>query len=263
MWKLGRILDIEVSLHWSLFLLIGWMGLTAPAGGAFGAVAFISAIFGCVLLHELGHSLAARQFGIDTSSIVLLPIGGIATLERMPRKPSQELWIAVAGPLVNVVIAIAIVLSMGFIRAVAPSLVGPFNDLLIANIFLVVFNLLPAFPMDGGRILRAVLAMRFPYLRATQMAAGVGRVVAVALGCIGLIVGHLMLMLVAGFVFFAGAAEARMVAFEERRSVKTDWRDGFVRTFQNARSFTAHQAGEALQVIWDEDELRYRYVLAT
>ena len=113
MWKLGRILGIDVSLHWSLLLLIAWVGISAPAGGALGAVAFISAIFGCVLLHELGHSMAARQFGIPTASIVLLPIGGIASLERMPRKPLQELWIAVAGPLVNVVIASVLFFLIG------------------------------------------------------------------------------------------------------------------------------------------------------
>ena len=102
MWKLGKILDIDVSLHWTLFLLIGWSALSAPMGSMIASATLISAVFGCVLLHEFGHSLAARQFGIGTSSIVLLPIGGVATLDRMPRDPKQELWVAVAGPLVNV-----------------------------------------------------------------------------------------------------------------------------------------------------------------
>ena len=109
MWKLGKILGIDVSLHWSLLLLIGLTAVTG--GGTMGALLF-AAVFACVLLHELGHSMAARQFGIETHSIVLLPIGGIASLERMPRHPLQELWIAVAGPLVNVVIAFVLFLAM-------------------------------------------------------------------------------------------------------------------------------------------------------
>ena len=149
MWKLGRIAGIEVSLHWTLLLLIVWTGLSAPAGGAIAQIAFTSAIFGCVLLHELGHSLAARQFGIETSSITLLPIGGIASLERMPRSPFQELWIAVAGPLVNVVIAAALFFSMGFLHLFVGDVTW-FRYLMYANIVLVVFNMLPAFPMDGG-----------------------------------------------------------------------------------------------------------------
>ena len=260
MWKLGKIFDIEVSLHWSLLLMIAAYGLAAPAGGAIATVTFFIAAFGCVLLHELGHSLAARQFGINTSSIVLLPIGGIASLERMPRKPLQELWIAVAGPLVNVVIAAVLLLSWGWIQLLAPSLQIWFRNLLFANIGLVLFNLLPAFPMDGGRIFRSLTALWFPYQQATQFAVGMGRAVAILLGVCGLVSGQLMLLLVAGFIFFAGAAEARAAAMDyERPSV---WKDGVTRTFQNARGYTVNRAGEVLQVIWDENERRYRYARA-
>ena len=222
MWKLGKILDIEVSLHWSLLLLIGWTGLTAPTGGAFGAIAFISAIFGCVLLHELGHSMAARQFGIETSSIVLLPIGGIATLERMPRKPQQELWIAVAGPLVNVVIAATLLLSMGFIQAVAPSMVGWFKHLLIANVGLVVFNMLPAFPMDGGRVLRAVLAAFTDYCSATRIAVRVGQGVAILFVIAAFYNLNPLLLLIAAFVGLAAQAELRQVLAESRPPIPVD-----------------------------------------
>ena len=264
MWKLGKIFDIDVSLHWSLLLWIGFIGMSAPAGGAFGAMTLVSVLFGCVLLHELGHSLAARQFDIDTSSIVLLPIGGVASLERMPREPLQELWIAVAGPLVNVVIALAIIVGLGPTVAFSEGLTGLqawFQLLMIMNIGLVVFNMIPAFPMDGGRVFRSLSAIFMPYMRATQLAVNVGRVVAVLLGLVGLYFGHITLMLVAGFVFFAGAAEYRMVQQESR--LRPEWQKGFARTFENARVFTANRAGEALQVIWDERERRYRYARAT
>lgn len=256
MWKLGQILGIDVSLHWSLLLLIGLTALTG--GGLLGALLF-AAVFGCVLLHELGHSMAARQFGIETNSIVLLPIGGIATLERMPRKPIQELWIAVAGPLVNVVIASVLYFSMDAIKALAPSTLGFFQVLLVANVSLVLFNLLPAFPMDGGRIFRSLLAFRLPYGRATEIAASAGRVVAVGLGLTGLFYGHFMMALVAAFVFYAGSAEARMVAEEERARPASQWREGFARTFENAKTFTTQRAGKAVKVIWDENQRRYVY----
>ena len=256
MWKLGKILGIDVSLHWSLLLLIGLTAVTG--GGTMGALLF-AAVFACVLLHELGHSMAARQFGIETHSIVLLPIGGIASLERMPRHPLQELWIAVAGPLVNVVIAFVLFLAMPTSYALTPSYGGFFTTLMFANISLVLFNLLPAFPMDGGRILRSLLAMRLSFGRATEIAARCGRYVAVGLGILGLFYGHIMLMLVAAFVYFAGSAEARMVAEEDRRETMATWRNGFVRSFNDAKTYTSTRAGEVMHVIWDEDQKKYRY----
>lgn len=267
MWKLGKIAGIDVSLHWSLLLLIGGYGLAAPSGAALGVVLFFSAIFGCVLLHELGHSMAARQFGINTSSIVLLPIGGIASLESMPRKPLHELWIAVAGPLVNVVIAatLFLFLELGAIQSFLPGTEGWFVNLMYANIGLVAFNLVPAFPMDGGRVLRSLLAMRIPYLKATNIAAKVGQIVAIGLGLLGLFASNLMLILVATFVYFAGSAEARMVAEEEAEaSAKPTPIFASVRAFassqpfETARIFVIKRAGETLHVIWDEQERRYR-----
>lgn len=268
MWKLGKIAGIDVSLHWTLLLLIAITGLQAPAGGAIAASSLIAAVFGCVLLHEFGHSMAARQFGIETSSIVLLPIGGIASLERMPRKPLQELWIAVAGPLVNVVIAtgLGLLLWTGTIAALAPSYVGWLQMLMFYNMVLVAFNLLPAFPMDGGRVLRACLAMRLPYVTATNTAASLGKVVAVMLGIFALMNGQLMLMLLAGFVFFAGSAEARMVRDEQAQQpwpAPFESVRGFAhankKRFADASTFVARRTGETIQVIWDEQERRYRY----
>ena len=249
MFRLGRILGINVSLHWSLLLLIAFAGLTS------GTAALTAAVFGCVLLHEFGHSLAARQFGIQTDSIVLLPIGGIATLERMPRKPAQELWIAVAGPLVNVVMAIALFFALPFIGTVSPASVNWFEYLIAANVFLVLFNMLPAFPMDGGRVLRSVLAMNMSYVDATQIAAKVGRFMAFVLGGLGLMYGHFMLMLIAVFVYFAGSAEARAAVASQ---VQRDWRGTFRNAFENAPVYRSYRSGDGI-VIWDEVAGKYRY----
>ena len=254
MWKLGRVFGIDVSLHWTLLLLIAFSGL---GGGGIYGVLISAAVFGCVLLHELGHSLAARQYGIETDSIVLLPIGGIATLQRMPRKPTQELWIAVAGPLVNVGIAALLWMLLGVAKVVAPTLAPFVFHLMVINVGLVVFNMLPAFPMDGGRVLRSLLAMQLPYLRATQIAAKAGRIMAVLFGIAGLLVGNLMLMLIAVFVWFAGSAEARQVAAEMRNPLS--WRDRFASSFRRTRNETAFRIGDAVDVIWDENERRYRY----
>lgn len=224
-WRIGELAGIGIYVHWSFLILPGLIGLSAfnqaGAAAALDAVLFVLAIFGCVVLHELGHALTARQFGVGTRDITLLPIGGVANLERMPRHPIQELLIAVAGPAVNVAIVIAIVLWFqvsGRIGTLLPE--GLFTGsflvrLLWANVGLTVFNLLPAFPMDGGRVLRSLLAMLLPYSQATDVAAIVGQVVAVLLGLLGLF-GNFTLVLVALFVFFAGRAEAAMVRRQER-----------------------------------------------
>jgi len=259
MWKLGKILGIDVSLHWTLFLLVGWTAFSAPTGSMFASAALISCVFGCVLLHEFGHSLAARQFGIGTSSIVLLPIGGVASLDSMPRDPKQELWVAVAGPLVNVVIASAIGALLYTFRlpilAFSPAGFDWLTSLMYINIGLVVFNMLPAFPMDGGRVLRAVSAMFMPYVRATNLAASVGRVVAVLLGIVGVMNAHLMMVLIAGFVYFVGGAEARAVAADplnyESPTRKAKLADGKV--------FRVCHDGMMVNVVWDDKARVYRY----
>lgn len=217
--KLGRILGIDVYLHITFLLLLGLIASAhAVAGGSLtsglNGVAFFGALFLCVLLHEFGHAIAARKYGIQTRDITLLPIGGVASLERIPGKPSQELWVAVAGPAVNVVIAAFLLLGM-FVGGGSPSLFslnttsGAFAErLLAANVFLVLFNLLPAFPMDGGRVLRALLAMRMPYVKATRIAARVGQGMAVAFGIVALLYSPLLL-LIAFFVWAGAGQEAR------------------------------------------------------
>lgn len=227
-WRIGRVAGIPINIHWTFVILIAWLAVAgASAGGGIWAgleqVGFVLALFGCVVLHELGHALMARRFGISTSDITLLPIGGVARLRRIPEKPVQELLVAVAGPAVN----LAIIASLWLIGVRFPDSVddssrvlqaGFWSKLLVVNGFLAGFNMLPAFPMDGGRVLRALLAMKLPYARATRAAATVGQFMAIAFGMIGLSGGAPLLLFVALFVWIGAEAEARRV--EERAALK-------------------------------------------
>jgi Zn-dependent protease/CBS domain-containing protein len=218
--SLGRIAGTEVRIHFTFLLLVAWYAIAAGFRGgqaaAIEATLFILAVFACVLAHEYGHVLTARRYGIDTRDITLLPIGGVANIERMPDRPSQELVIAIAGPAVNVVIAIVLIVLFG--RTFTPERIAEIEQgrldfvtrLISVNVALVLFNLLPAFPMDGGRVLRAVLAMRVGRLRATQIAAIVGQIVAFGLGFLGLF-GSPLLIFIAIFIFIAAAGERQMV----------------------------------------------------
>jgi len=218
--KLGKIAGIRIYLHWTFLILPLWVffndlgkGLGLP--GAVQSVLFVIALFGCIVLHELGHALAARRYGIPTRDITLLPIGGVARMERMPREPRQELWVAIAGPLVNVAIAAVLLLALVVLQFVPArfhaSQAAFLVPLLWANLFLLVFNLLPAFPMDGGRVLRALLAQRLDYVRATRIAARVGQVMAILFVIVGLKIQHPMLMLIGVFIFFGARNEAHIV----------------------------------------------------
>lgn len=229
----GTLAGIDVKLHFTfpLILVLGavqWMTPHGLPGAAFGALLML-ALFVCVALHELGHGVVARAFGIPVREIVLLPIGGVAVLGRNTRRPLHELLIAVAGPAVNVLIVAALVLVLGLdgsfpaspeelVRATtaAPSIATLLYWLLVANASLVVFNLIPAFPMDGGRMLRATLAMFLGFQPATRVATVVGQILAVGLGLFGLISGQILLALVAFFVFL-GAGQER--AAEEARNL--------------------------------------------
>lgn len=225
--NLGRVFGIRVQIHWTFVFLIGWVVfMELSRGGDFNSVilyiGFVLAIFGCVVLHELGHALTAKRYGINTRKITLLPIGGVASLERMPEEPKKEFMVAIAGPAVNVVIALllySIVPVDNFISQDPEVLeqtlshVTPNNFLfylLTANLMLVVFNAIPAFPMDGGRVLRALLSMRMDRVKATQVAATLGQMVAVAFFFIGLLYNPI-LILIALFVFFGAQSENLMV----------------------------------------------------
>ncbi len=215
---LGRWLGIDVYIHITFLLLLAFIGLShglaaRSVDAALSGVLFFAGLFVCVLLHEYGHALAARRYGIATRDITLLPIGGLARLERMPDKPWQEFVVAVAGPAVNVVIAGG--LFAGLLLRNSWQLPAGFSftsggfveRLLVANVFLVLFNLLPAFPMDGGRVLRSLLAMRMEYARATGIAAAIGKGMAVLFGFAGLF-GNPMLLLIALFVWIGATQEA-------------------------------------------------------
>ena len=216
-----RVAGIQLRIHITFLLLIGWLafGYYAEGGSAVAAsrVLFILLLFLCVVLHEFGHAFAAKAFGINTPDITLLPIGGVARLERMPEEPVQELIIAVAGPMVNVVIALGLFVAGGSQSFLYPSTLeegGLIAQLLTINILLVLFNLLPAFPMDGGRVLRALLAIRMPYARATQVAASIGQGFAFVFGFIGLI-WNPFLIFIALFVYIGASQEAALAQMKD------------------------------------------------
>ena len=243
--RLGRIAGIEVRIHVTFFLLLAYLGfagyhgagtevaITTRVSAALQLMLLVCIVFLCVLLHEFGHAFAARRCGIRTPDITLFPFGGVARIERMPENPRQEIFIALAGPAVNVIIAAGLwaVLAI-FWRAVPQEQMGTAASLAVEvmsvevmsiNVMLLVFNLIPAFPMDGGRVLRALLAMRLDHGRATRIAAHIGQALAVALGLLGVfgmsIHSHViepnpMLIVVAFFVFMAAANEAGAVQLQ-------------------------------------------------
>ena len=220
-WKLAEISGIAIYVHATFVLLVAWFALAywLEVGSllhVISGVILLLSLFGCVLLHELGHALTAKRFGFTTRQITLLPIGGIATFERMPEDPVQGLWITLAGPAVNVVIASVLFATLQLTGQWEPlagvSLTdGPFLErLMLVNVSLLVFNMLPAFPMDGGRALRALLAMRMDEARATRIAATLGQGFAVLFGIVGWLANP-FLVLIALFVWMGAAQEARMV----------------------------------------------------
>ena len=222
--NIGTIAGTAVRVHITFLLFLVWIFAADYASGgpdeAWTGLLFMVLLFGCVLAHEFGHIFTARAFGVATPDVTLLPIGGVARLERIPEEPRQEFLIAIAGPAVNVVIGLGLValagahLDAGALVNVDNAHISMIDRLAIVNLFLAVFNMIPAFPMDGGRVLRALLASRLGHTRATEVAAAVGQVVAFLLGFVGLF-WNPMLIFIAVFVYLAASAEAHMVAMRD------------------------------------------------
>ena len=220
--NIGSIAGTAIRIHITFLLFLIWIFVAGWASGGVGDalnnLIFIVLLFGCVLAHEFGHIFTARAFGVATPDVTLLPIGGVARLERIPEKPSEEFLVAIAGPLVNVAIAIVLIvvapthLSADHLAAMESPKVSMIDRLAEVNLFLAVFNMIPAFPMDGGRVLRALLAIRLGHVRATEIAAMIGQWTAFGLGFLGLFSGNPILVFIAIFVYLAAAAEAQMVS---------------------------------------------------
>ena len=225
--NLGRIAGIKIRVHWTFFILIAWVVFEELKHGGNSnsvlyTVAFILAIFLCVVLHELGHALMAKRFGIKTEKITLLPIGGMASFEKLPESPKQELLVVFAGPLVNVVIAVFLYFIVPVHEIMQLNFTETFESLMgfsvqnflfflfIVNVALVIFNMIPAFPLDGGRILRALLAIRIGRVRATEIAANIGLMIAVLFFLIGLLYNP-FLIFIALFIFLGAFGENQMV----------------------------------------------------
>jgi len=254
---LGRLSGIPVRVHYTFLLLLLWVvfrafGAGASIAGALLDTVFVIAVFGSVVLHELGHALAARSFGVRTRKITLLPFGGVADLEQMPRSSRQELWIALAGPAVNLAIAAAlyvIAVALGGLSAGGAWLAGLsfLASLMWANVGLAVFNMIPAFPMDGGRVFRALLAKRLGHIRATTAAANVGRAFAIAFGIIGLYTSP-VLVLVAVFLWIVAGRELRVAELEKQRQRVTGWPGSFFTPPPEEWDGTAPRRGRT--IVW-------------
>lgn len=223
--RIATVRGIPIKIHWTFFILPLFYGLGAGStSGAIRGVVFIMLLFACVVLHELGHSLAAQHYGIPVKEILLLPLGGLAQITRMPRRPWHEFVIAIAGPSVNIIIVLLLTLLSPSLldlrrltqQAVALAGVDLLRDLMLTNLYLAAFNMLPAFPMDGGRVLRALLHMALPLTTATTIASWIGRLFAVAFAALGLFAGNWMLVLISVFIFFGANAENIMVQEDAR-----------------------------------------------
>jgi len=269
-----RLWGIDVKVHWSFVLVLAFGAFVygaGPAGWVMGGlygVLTILLLFVCVTLHEYGHALAARRFGIGTRSILLLPIGGVANLERIPEKPGQEIAIVAAGPLVNVALAllllpVALIAGNGAgvfnFNAMGAGIQNPgFFNLLVflisTNVLLALFNLLPAFPLDGGRLLRALLAYTMPYVRATQTAVAVGRLLAVMMAIFGIFSGAVGLLLIAFFVYVGGSAELEAVS---SRAVLRQFRAREALTHNAVTLYTSERLERVMELILNSYQTDY------
>ncbi len=263
--KIARLWGINVFMHWTFLLLLGWILISNMNQGqtlsqSLMGVGFVLALFACVVLHEYGHALTARRYGIVTKNITLLPIGGVANLEKMPEKPIQELWVALAGPAVNVLIAIALLIYFQVVGGFpsVESFTGEINganflfNLLVVNLVLAIFNMIPAFPMDGGRVLRALLAMRYGRGQATNIAAKIGQFLAIVFVFLGFFYNFWWIF-IGLFIFLGAGAEAN---FETTRSALSRYtvRDVLMRQFTSLHAFETIEKAVAILLDGQEKE---------
>lgn len=225
--QIGSLFGIPLRIHLTFFLLLFLVAITPPdqhgMGGLTGAV-FVIALFACVVVHELAHSLVARHYGVPVRHIILLPIGGISMMEKMPDNPREEFNVALVGPLTSLALAVVIG-GIVFATGGGAAFVHPWNisgpnflaRLAWLNLILAAFNMLPAFPTDGGRVLRAFLALRMDYAQATHTAAVIGQGLAIILGVIGLF-SNFWLVLIAIFVYMGATAEDTQVRLRKALS---------------------------------------------
>lgn len=275
---LFKVFGIEVRVHWSFVLILAYgafaysSGASDPVIGALYGVLVILLLFVCVTLHEFGHALVAKYFKVNVPHITLLPIGGVASLERMPDKPLQEFFIAIAGPLVNFVISALLFpllllsqsmqgqpFSLNNIgdllnRMQSPGLANLLIYLVITNLGLGIFNLLPAFPMDGGRILRALLAMGMSYVDATRIAVFVGRVMAALFALWGILNGNIFLLLIAFFIYVGGGSEREAV---ESKAVLRNIVAEQALTLNAVNLYTSERVDRAVDLIMNSYQTDY------
>lgn len=272
-----KVSDIDVRIHWSFILILAWgafaysSGPAGPVVGAFYGIVVIILLFVCVTLHEFGHALVAQRLGIKVQHITLMPLGGVASLERVPDKPLHEFVIAIAGPLVNFVIALILLplllatgtmgslLTASGINAMMtgmsqPGFMNLMTYLFFWNIALGLFNLLPAFPMDGGRILRALLALAVSHVQATRIAVFIGRIMALLLALVGIFQQNIVLLLIAFFIYMVGGAEREAV---ESKSVLRNLKAGEALTPNAVSLYTSERVDRAVDLIMSSYQTDY------
>jgi Zn-dependent protease/predicted transcriptional regulator len=243
--RIATVAGIPIRIHFTFVLFLAWVGISAGSSGGLAWTLFVIAIFFCVLLHELGHALVAKRLGVSTRDITLYPIGGVAMLDSRP-KPRQELFISLAGPAVNLVLAAILFVALLVTNRGIPAVNGGLEHtsilaaLLIANLTLAVFNMIPAFPMDGGRVLRAALGLKMTEAFSTQIAGGIGQGLAIIFGIVGLFTQGYILMLIAFFVFLGASQEVSS-------TVTRSFLHGHILSDAMQTSFKSLTSGESLQ----------------
>ena len=243
--RIATVAGIPIRIHFTFMLFLAWVGISGGSNGGYTWTIFVIAIFFCVLLHELGHALVAQRLGVTTRDITLYPIGGVAMLDSRP-KPKQELLISLAGPAVNLVLALILLIAILVQHGGLPAITGGLQHtsmleaLMVANLTLAIFNMIPAFPMDGGRVLRAALGLKMTEAKSTQIAGGIGQGLAIMLGIVGLFTQGYILMLIAFFVFLGASQEVSA-------TVTRSFLHGHVLSDAMQTSFKSIVSGESLQ----------------